>query len=272
MSTNNFFKTSLPSLHNVVQNSMILYPKEVILSTLRDYFSKDDYYHYSKDAWGFPNTTDNTNLPLDAGMNDNVTTRVFIGENYRQDIIFYPGIFVKLNSSRYIPLSINQEDSTVDYGIRSFDDGYGNISFYKYPKSFIFAGIWESSISIDVKARNPRTRDELLQEISICITNIYKREMERIGLICKPLSVGSPSEQEDRTGKLHTQTITFDVRTEWRREIPIENIVEAINFSIEFANLENPEPIVAENLTINMDVDFLDIMSGKNLGIKVEKI
>ena len=48
MSTNNFFKSDLFGLYNVVQASMLVYPKEVIIASLRDFFSKDSYYHYSR--------------------------------------------------------------------------------------------------------------------------------------------------------------------------------------------------------------------------------
>src|SRR5271169_3906731 len=101
MSSNNFFKSDLYGIYNIVQASMIVYPKEIIISTLRDFFSHDSYYHYSRDQWGFANTTDHTDLPpgadfptqfnrYGATQSTGVPTRLFIGENYRYDGIFYP--------------------------------------------------------------------------------------------------------------------------------------------------------------------------------------
>jgi len=68
MSTNNFGKSDLFALNNIVQASMIMYPKEVIIATLRDLFAEDSFYHYTKDAWGFANTQDHTDLPPGADL------------------------------------------------------------------------------------------------------------------------------------------------------------------------------------------------------------
>lgn len=270
MVTNNFFQSDLPKIHNVVQNAMIVYPKEIVLATLRDYFSQDTYYHYVKDQFGFANTVDQTNLPLEAGVLDNLTTRLFIGENYRQNGQFFPAILIKIGGMKSVPISLNREDGTVLWEIRTFEDGYGNRTFFKHPKSFVFAGAWEGSIIIDIKTRSPRSRDELVQEVSMCLNDITYKSLQKAGVSIKPgsLNVGGTNEQDDRIDKLHTQTITLDVRTEWRREIPISNILEVINFTVEFADLSAQDPVTAQNLTINTNVSFLDIMSGVSMGIK----
>ena len=179
MSVSNSFRSDLPRIYNVIQNSMIVYPKEIIISTLRDYFSKDSYYHFDKDQWGFPNTVDQTDLPMNAGLSseDHSTTRLFIGENYRYDGIFYPAILIKNNGSKYVPVSINREESTVQYGQRLFEDGYGNSKTISYPKSLILAGAWEGSISIDIYTRSLRARDDLVEACAICLTDIYFKSM-----------------------------------------------------------------------------------------------
>ena len=41
MTTSNVVKSDLYKLHNIVQNSAIVYPKELILSTLKEYFSEE---------------------------------------------------------------------------------------------------------------------------------------------------------------------------------------------------------------------------------------
>lgn len=261
MSTNNFFRSDLPKIHHVVQNSMIVYPKELVIAVLRDYFSEDSYYHYVKDKWGFPNTPDHTDLPQDAGIADNLTSRVFIGENYRDNVILFPAILVKHAGSRSVPISINREDSTVAWEMRAFDDGYGNLTFFKNPKSLVFAGAWEGSLSIEIQTKSLRSRDELIQEVALCFTDITFKLMQKAGVICKPVEIGSPNETDDRNGKLFRQTITLPIRSEWRREIPVNNIVEIINFSVEFSNLSAKDPIVAQNLTINTNVDLLNIMA-----------
>src|SRR5580698_9615486 len=111
MSVGNIVRSDLDSIYHIVRNAMIVYPKEILIATLKDFFAKDSFYHYVKDAWGFTLTPDHTDLPLDAGYKipgtnilDNTTTRLFIGENYRFDTIFYPAILVKHGGSKYVPV------------------------------------------------------------------------------------------------------------------------------------------------------------------------
>ncbi len=272
MSSNNFFKSDLFGLHNIIQASMIVYPKEIIIALLRDFFSKDSYYHYSKDQWGFANTTDHTDLPPGADLPSGpgahpelspdfpIGTRLFIGENYRFDGIFYPAILVKNAGSRYVPISINREQGAVQYETIIFEDGYGNQTEVRKPKSFITAGVWEGSVNIDVLTRSLRARDDLVELIGMCFTEIHFDSLYDVGLIVKPITIGSPSETDDRNDKLFRQTITLDIRTEWRREIPIGNLIDAIVFTVTFQDLSRPGSPVAQNLTINTDININDTL------------
>lgn len=270
MSTGNFFKSDLYNIHHIIQASMLVYPKEIIIATLKDFFSKDSYYHYSKDQWGFANTTDHTDLapgadlPSGVGANPhlsdtvNLSTRLFIGENYRYDGIYYPAILVKSGGSRYVPISINREQEGIQYHNIIYEDGYGNQAVINRPFSFITAGAWEGSIIIDVMTRSLRSRDDLVELIGMCFTEIYFDSLYDVGLIVKPPTIGAPSETDDRNDKLFRNSITLDIRTEWRREIPIANLIDSIVFSVEFANLANPDAAVAQNLTITTEMNLLD--------------
>lgn len=261
MATNNIFRSDLYKIHGIIQNSMIIHPKEIILATLRDFFSHDTYYHYVKDPWGFPNTTDNTDLPLEAGLEDNSTTRLFVGENYRFDGIFYPAILIKHGGSRSVPISINRDTTKVEWDFRTFEDGYGNIQKFKNPKSFVFNGAWEGSIIIDVMTRSLTSRDHLVELISIAFTQINFESLRKAGVIIKPLTVAAPTEIDDRNDKLFRQSITLDIRSEWEVHQPIGNIIEIINFAIEFGRTDNPDAPIAQNLTISTENTFLDIMA-----------
>src|ERR1700722_19467063 len=127
MSSSNAFKSDLFAIYNIIQASMIVYPKEIIIATLKDFFSHDSYYHFQKDQWGFSNTTDHTDLPLGADLpfgpeahpelapNPVLSTRLFIGENYRYTNIFYPAILVKSGGTRSVPISINRNQGEVKY-------------------------------------------------------------------------------------------------------------------------------------------------------------
>ncbi len=272
MSTNNFFTSDLNRIHNIIQSSMLSYPKEIIIATLRDFFSKDSYYHYSKDQWGFANTTDHTDLPPGADMpygaganpdlspTANLSTRLFIGENYRYDGIYYPAILIKSGSSKYVPISINREKGGIQYDSILFEDGYGNETLIRRPVSFITAGVWDTSINIDVLTRSLRARDDLVEAIGICLTEITFESLVDVGIVIKPINIGAPSEQDDRNDKLFRQTLTLDIRTEWRREVPIENLIDTIFFSVIFQNLENPTAPYSPNLSIYTDLSVTDLL------------
>lgn len=270
MATNNFFKSNLMALHNVVQASMLVYPKEVIISTLRDFFSKDDYYHYSKDQWGFANTTDHTDLVPGADLptehnkygstQEGLSTRLFIGENYRYDGIYYPAVLVKSGGSRYVPISINREQESVQYEDVIFEDGYGNQTVVHKPKSFVTAGVWEGTIIIDVMSRSLRARDDISEAIVMCFAEFTFDSLYDIGIIVKPPVIGSSFESDDRNDKLFRQTITLEVRTEWRREIPVGNLIDAIFFTVIFEDLGRPANTIPANLTVNTEVSITDML------------
>lgn len=269
MSSNNFFKSDLFGIYNIVQASMILYPKEIIISTLRNFFSQDSYYHYSKDQWGFANTTDHTDLPPGAdlpygpGANPQLNpssvlpTRLLIAENYRFAEIFYPAILVKSGGSKYVPISINREQGTVIYSEKLFFDGYGHSTTIHTPTFFMTAGAWEGQIIIDVLTRSLRSRDDLVELISMCFTELNFESLYDIGIIVKPISISGTSETDDRNDKLFKQTLTLDIRTEWQRNIPINDLIDTIFFTLEFGNINNSTPI-AQNLTVNTEISLLD--------------
>lgn len=276
MSVGNIFRSDLYSIHNIVQNSLIVYPKEIILATLKDFFSLDSYYHYVKDAWGFALTPDHTDLPLTAGyvipnttLPDNSTTRLFIGENYRFDNIFYPAILVKHGGARYVPVSINRDTTKVKWSERLFIDGYGQEYIVRNPEHFVYSGAWEGSLIIDVKSRSLRARDDLVELIGICFTQITYESLRRSGIIVKPMQIGAPTEGEDRNDKLFNQSITLNIRSEWEVNAPINNVLEVINFVVSFGRIGEINYPTDPNFTINTQnrlSDVVDlILSGQEL-------
>jgi len=277
MSTNNFFRSDLFGIYNIVQASMIVYPKEAIIASLREFFSRDSFYHFSRDSFGFANTTDHTNLPLGAdlpygpGANPDLShtlhlsTRLFIGENYRYDGIFYPAILVKHGGSRSVPISMNRDQGSIQYENVIYEDGYGNQTIVHKPKALITAGAWEGSIIIDIYSRSLRARDDLLELIAMWFTEINFDTLEDIGIVVKPLNIGAPSETDDRNDKLFRQSITLDIRTEWRRLIPVSSVIDAISFAVEFSSPQPNSPVAA-NLTINTETTMVDIIGNIDLG------
>jgi hypothetical protein len=188
-------------------------------------------------------------------------TRLFIGENYRYDGIYYPAILVKNSGSKYVPISMNRDQGGVQYTDIVYEDGYGNQTVVHKPTALFTAGTWEGTFVIDVLSRSLRARDDLVEVIAMCFTEITFNTLHDVGIIIKPITIGSPSETDDRNDKLFRQSLTLDIRTEWRREIPVSNIIEAIFFAVNFVDVSNPNNPVPANLAINTEASLLDMLS-----------
>src|SRR5258708_24489226 len=111
-----------------------------------------------------------------------------------------------------------------------FQDGYGNIKTFPTPEHFILAGAWEGSINIDIRARDLRARDDLVDLVSLLFVDVAFNDLVKSGLVIKGVSSSAPNEFEDRNDHVFAQTVTLQVRSEWRRAIPIANIIDIINF------------------------------------------
>lgn len=249
--------SDLWGLYHIVQNTMIISPKEIIIGVLRDFFSQDTYYHYVADEWGFPKTVNHTNLPLGSGFEDDLTTRIFIGEKFRYDKQFKPALLVYFGGTRHTPISFNKNLETIKYSVSKVIDGYGNQKIFTTPVAFVKAGAWEGTINIDVVTSNSvRSRDDLAELVALGLQEIFYDELLRAGVVIKSVNVSPPTESEYANEKLMKQTVTADVRTEWRREIPIGNLVDAINFCVEFGNIEAKTPVFAPNMQINTFIEL----------------
>lgn len=258
MGTGNNYKTDLYTLNNYVQNSAITHPKELFIDNLREFFGQDSYYHYQRDQWGFPKTPEQIDLPQTAGLHDNQTTRLFIGEPYRFDIIYYPALVIRNAGTRSIPISMSRDKETIQYTTVRIIDGYGNEKLFSTPSHFVQAGAWEGQITVEVVARSPRARDELTDLVCLAFVDTMYEELKLAGVVVKATNAGTPNETDDRNDKLFKQLITFDIRSEWRRMIPIRTIIDRITFCVDFGNVANPNRVVAANLRINDSIDLVN--------------
>jgi len=252
--------TDLFGLFFSVQNTQIFYPKQLIIQTLRDIFSLDTTYHYVRDPWGFPFTPNLTDVSPDAGLHDDKTTRIWIGENFRKDVIFYPAVVIRSGGSVSTPIGFNFDKDTVLYGTTLVSDGYGNFKQFITPTARVLTGAWEGTINIDVYSRGVRETDDIVEIVSMA-TRIWRYEELRIaGLLIKRVSVGSVSESDDRNDKLFKTTISLDVRSEWRIQIPVENVVDAINICVEFGhtNQQTQQFVEDPNMEIHTYVNILE--------------
>jgi len=251
-----FFTSDLYSAYNVVQNTMILFPKSLLISTLREYFSKDTKYHFVDDAWGFPYTPDHTDLDPKAGYNDDETTRIYIGQEDRFDIPYYPAVLVRNSGARYFPISINQEQECVQYGYRLFIDGYGNKYSLRIPISFIYAGAWDLTFDIDIYTEGPQDRSTIAESIMMHLQSNVRNELTYAGLFIKGTSLGAETKELYQNNNIYKQTISLDCRGEYRRLIPVGDIIEVINACIEVGYNADSVWIPDPNLTIQFQSDL----------------
>lgn len=257
MATGSSIKSDLYKIYGIVQNTMLSYPRELIIEVLRESFSLDSYYHFVRDEWGFPKIKDHTNLSSSAGMHDDIVSRIFIGDSFKKDMKFYPAVLVKSGGSKYVPISATQNLGYVQYVDTLVLDGYGNKKIYATPSHYVLSGAWEGQITIDIFAGDISARDEITQIVSMLLTSVHFRQLVEAGVIIKPISISSPSEIDDINGKIYKTTINCDIRTEWERNIPIASTIDAINFCTDFGDLSNNTPIIAPNLSISTTVDLL---------------
>lgn len=259
--TGDFQYTDLYSINNIVQNTMLSYPKELLIGVLRDEYKKDSYFHYVSDEFGYAKIPDHTDLPIDAGLQDDSASRLYISEKNRNSVPYYPALIISMANSASIPISMNMDRGTVKYSTLRVIDGYGNERFYPTPTHFVFAGVYEGVLNIDVKTKGVRERDELVQITSILLQNVRFDELWRAGLFIKKISAGSFSETDDINDKIYNATISLDIRSEWRREIPVESIIDAINICVDFGRVDVAPVTFAQNLQINTSLTLLDAIS-----------
>lgn len=258
MATGSIERTDLYRIWNTVQNTQLSFPRDLIIDVLRDEFSRDSYYRFVADPYGYPLAPDHTDMPLEAGIQDDITTRLWIGAPYHFDVIFYPAILVRTGGSSSTPLSFNRNRETIKYEPTVVLDGYGNKGIFSTPTHYVFAGAWEGNILVDIFTRDILTRDNLVSLCNLLFTDIRFEQIQRAGVVIKKSSASSPTESEDRQDKLYKQTITLDIRTEWRREIPVETVADAVSICVDFGRTDNDPPVIAPNLTVNTSIELID--------------
>ena len=262
MATGSFFTSDLFSLYHVVQNTQILYAKELLVSSLKEYFAKDSEYHYVSDVFGFPKVLDHTDVPVEAGLEDDLITRIYIGQTEKEAATYFPAVLVKHTGSSYAPISFNQESECIQYSSRLYIDGYGNKYPVSVPSYFLFYGAWNSTFDIDVITESNQDRGTIVEAISILFQNILNWELQRNGLFVKSTRVGPESIENYNNDNLFKQTISLDCRGEYKRAIPIENLVQIIDICVEFGQiLPDGSGTSDPNLQINFDVTIDDMIN-----------
>lgn len=229
MATGHRVYSDLFRLSDFVRQTSVSHGKNLIIDALREYFKEDTFYKYRTDAFGFPLTPNMTDLPPD--MQEERTTRIYIGDIFRYDKRYWPAIVTRYSSGRTYHVSFNQEYTT-KYRYDLVIDGYGNKSFIKVPTHTVISGAWDQNFTITIVAESVPDREELTDIVSSFFISKTRQELYESGLFIKNVDIGA--EREDNWGneKVYLQDLTLQTYSEWRREIPISssNLIETINF------------------------------------------
>lgn len=222
-----YAKTSFYSDYNVIQNVCLTQPKNLIIDLLRGVFANDTVYTYKTDEYGYPLLRDLSELE-----NPDDTTKILISDNYRHEVSFYPSIFVKSNGGNYKPISFNQNQS-YKYSVVDVVDKYGKIIKQKTPTHTVYAGLWEMSFEITVQTKSHAELAEITEIVLMAIQYKGFNELRANGLVIKNISVSGESAEPYANDYIYTHSITVPTVSEWRVEIPIDNLIEKIIFYID---------------------------------------
>ncbi len=92
MATSHRVYSDLFTLENFVRQVAVSQGKNLLIDVLREHFKQDTLYRYTSDGFGFPLTPNVTDLPPD--IQEERTTRMYIGDIYRLDKRFWPAITI----------------------------------------------------------------------------------------------------------------------------------------------------------------------------------
>lgn len=248
MVTDHRVYSDLFSVANFVRQVAVSQGKNLLIDALREHFKVDRFYRYTTDAFGFPLTPDVTDLPPD--IQEDRTTRIFIGDVFRYDKRYWPAVVVRYGSGRYKPVSFNQ-NQTVRYRMDLVLDGYGGRSYINVPTHHVVAGAWEQTFEIVVASESIPDREELTDIVSSFLIGKARQELYEAGLFVRSVSMSGEREEEWGNDKVYLQSITVEAYSEWRREIPIDSLVETINFCFNYGLFGSGEYSID---TITVDV------------------
>jgi hypothetical protein len=226
----NFF-----SDNSIIQQVCVVHPKNLIIDVLRKHFSRDNIYTYRADEFGFPLTPDLTG----GDINSLETTKILISDIYRYEVKFYPAITVKSSGGSYKPISFNQ-NSTLKYRKDLFENQFGKLIEIKTPTHRVYAGAWEMNFDVSIYSETHSELEELVEIVSMALQYVSWNELRANGLFIKSMNIGAESATPYANDHVYNQTVSLSTYSEWRVEIPLENIIEKMVFY--FDSVKTPIP------------------------------
>lgn len=230
----NYFYSNYFEEYNIVQQVAVTHPKSLLINCLRSYFSFDNLYTYKQDEYGFPLVKDLTGEDPSAGE----STKIVISDIFNHETKLFPSIVVKCNGGSYKPISFNQ-NGTLKYRVHKAVDNYGAERTISVPSHKVYTGAWEINFDINIMTESQRELEELVDITSLLLQYSAWNELRAAGLFIKNLSIGGESAEEYANDYIFTQNISLATRSEWRVEIPINNLIEKVVFKLESEKTPN---------------------------------
>ena len=243
-------------LESIVQTTGIMHSKNILIDCLRNIFRRDREYKYVNDVFGFPKTPGLLGFDPSVGLDDDESTRIFIGSTYRYDVKFHPSIIVKNTGSRYVPISFNQDFLGVLYKKELIQDGYGNKTIISTPAAYTQVGAWDQTFEIKVTAESEVDREEIADIVQTTLMGSRRLELQQAGLFIKTLSSSGEQEEPYTNDYLYSVSINLETRSEWKIHIPINDVCERIGLCIHFDTLDGISTV--DSLTINQVINQTD--------------
>lgn len=219
----NFF-----SDRHVIQQVAMVQPKNLLIDGLRRIFRGDNIYTYRDDEYGYPLTGDHTGEEIGSSN----LTQILISDIYRYEIKHYPAITIKSGGGSYKPVSFNQ-NATIKYRKDIVVSDFGGQSIVRTPTHRIYAGMWDLRFDVNIYSKSQTELEELTDIVSISLQNILREELRANGLFINKIGIGGESAEKYSNDYIYSQVISVPTISEWRVEIPIDNVIEKLVFYFE---------------------------------------
>ena len=212
----------------IVQQTAIVHPKSLIIDGLRRVFRNDSVFTYRDDEYGYPLTPDQTGVDVDSED----TSKILISDTYRYEVKFFPAIVIKSSGGSYKPISFNQ-NMTYKYRTDIVETEYGSRKTISTPTHRVYAGRWDLGFEVGIYSESQSELEELVDIVSMALQYVLWNDLRASGLFINQVRIGAEVAEPYANDYVYSTAISLTTLSEWRVEIPIENIVEKIAFSLQ---------------------------------------